>query len=84
MHTYLPSLLSSPMPQVTRTKLVRKGGKPLSERHMVQNVKQPQKGIIWSCMSYHDFGRIQVVEGTINAKQYIEVVNWRMRPQAQE
>ena len=35
-------------------------------------------------MGYNGFGRIYVVEGTMNAKMYIEVLNSRMKPQARE
>ena len=51
---------------------------------IVQKVKQPQKMMIWGCISYNGFRRIHVVEGTMNVKKYVEVLNSRMKTHARE
>lgn len=48
------------------------------------SVKFPTKVMVWSMMSSYGTGRLHVVEGTMNAVKYIEVMKNRMIPQARE
>lgn len=68
--------------QLAQPRLVRKGSEPLSPLHMSQRIKMPQKVMIWGCMSHYGFGRLHVVEGTMNSSKYINVLSNRMKPQA--
>ena len=70
--------------QLAQPRLIRKGPEPYSSRHTVQRVKQPQKVMVWGCMSSHGMGRIHIVEGTMKSQQYIEVLQTRLLPQARE
>ncbi|MEZ0498438.1 transposase, partial [Sphingomonas sp. IW22] len=70
--------------QLAHPRFVRCGSEPLSALHMVQRVKQPMKVMIWGCMSYHGFGRIHVVDGSMNTHKYIDVLNTCLIPQADQ
>ena len=70
--------------QMAQPRVVRKGREPLSAAHLAQRIKQPQKVMIWGCMRPHGFGRLHIVEGTMNAEQYIHVLDGCLLPQANQ
>lgn len=47
-------------------------------------VKQPLHVMIWGCIAASGVGRIRIVQGMMNSKQYIEVLEKTMLPSAQQ
>lgn len=47
----------------------------------VPTVKFPTKVMVWSAMCYKGTGRLHIVEGNMNSKNYIEVLKDRLVPQ---
>ena len=69
---------------MTHPRIVRRGSEPLSSLHMVQRVKQPQKVMVWGCMHAYGFGRMPIIEGTMNYQQYMNGFQTRLSTQANE
>ena len=70
--------------QMAQPRRIRKRPEPYSSRHMAMRVKKPQKVMIWACMSSQGMGRIHVVDGSMNANQYLCVLRTRLVPQASD
>ena len=47
-------------------------------------IKFPQNIIVWGAISVHGTSRLNIVEGTVNAIKYIEVIKGRLLPQKRE
>lgn len=56
-------------------------GSPIPIR---QNVKHPTKVMVWAMMSTRGPGRLHIVEGMMNARQYLDVLQRRALPQLRE
>lgn len=55
---------------------VRRGpGEAFKKHCIVQHVKHPTSVMIWGAISVYGVGTIHVVEGTMNARQYGEVID---------
>lgn len=57
---------------------------PGTPRPTTPSVKFPTKVMVWSMMCVKGTGRLHVVEGTMNAEKYVDVLKSRMLPQARE
>lgn len=51
---------------------------------LIPTVKHPEGVMIWGCMSAAGVGRICVLEGIVNAKKYIDILNRNMLPSARD
>ena len=45
-------------------------------------IKHPQSIMVWSCMTAHGIGRLEIVSGMMNAMKYIDVLENKMLPSA--
>ena len=45
-------------------------------------IKYPQSIMVWSCMTAHGIGRLEIVSGMMNAMKYIDVLENKMLPSA--
>ncbi|MEL7309245.1 MAG: transposase, partial [Pseudomonadota bacterium] len=70
--------------QLAQPRLVRRGSEPIRDAHIAQRVKRPQMVMIWGCMSSRGFGKIHIVEGSMDSRQYAGVIQSRLLPQAAE
>uniref|UniRef100_A0A8C6XBH6 Tc1-like transposase DDE domain-containing protein n=1 Tax=Naja naja TaxID=35670 RepID=A0A8C6XBH6_NAJNA len=48
------------------------------------SVKHPLHVMIWGCITASGIGRMQIVQGIMNSKQYVEVLEKTMLPSAQQ
>jgi len=46
------------------------------------SVKHPTKIMVWGCMAASGVGRLHIVDGMVNAKKYVEILNKCMLPSA--
>lgn len=72
--------LQPPLSQFVR----RSWNEPISDVHLNQKAKHPLKLMFWGCMSSQGMGRLHLVEGSMNADQYLEVLRRRVLPQADD
>lgn len=56
----------------------RRSGEAYKQRCLVPTVKHPQAIMVWGCFSWYGVGRLHLVEQTMNAKQYIKVLEDRL------
>ena len=62
--------------QGQRSQYVRRSkNEEIREEHMNQFVKQPEKRMFWGSFSYNGVGSLHPIKGTMNAGQYIQVIN---------
>ena len=52
--------------------------------HMQQTFKHPVKLMFWGCMSWQGMGRLHLVEGMMKKEQYLNVLQHRALPQADD
>lgn len=52
----------------------RSAGEKLTEDHIDQSVKHPEKKMFWGCFSYTGVGSLRPVEGMMRSPQYIDVI----------
>lgn len=69
--------------QLAQPRFVRKEPEPISPKHMVMHIKQPQKVMFWGCMSIYGVGRLHVVQGIMKAVDYNNVLQTRLQPKQQ-
>ena len=55
-----------------------------TEIHFQQSFKHPVELMFWGCMSWQGMGRLQLVEGMMKKEQYLEVLQHRVLPQADD
>lgn len=48
------------------------------------SVKHPTKVMVWGCMASSGVGRLHIVDGMVNARKYIEILQRCMLPSAQQ
>ena len=53
----------------------RSKGETITEKHMHQRTKFPQKVMFWGAFSYNGVGSLLPIEGMMNADRYVKVVN---------
>jgi transposase len=71
--------------QPTSSQYVRRGiDETPSGDHFQASFRHPVKVMIWSCISAQGTGRVHVVEGMMNADQYMKVLKSRVVPQMRE
>lgn len=58
----------------------RKSGEQFLPECTVKTVKHPTSIMVWSMISIHGVGRLDVVEGTMNQDKYIEVIKKKVIP----
>ena len=56
-------------------------GEPVTEGHINQFVKHPEKKMFWGCFSYYGIGPLHLVEGMMISAQYIDVLKSRVVPE---
>ena len=56
-------------------------GEPVTESHINQFVKHPEKKMFWGCFSYYGIGPLHLVEGMMISAQYIDVLKSRVVPE---
>lgn len=58
----------------------RRQGEEFSPQCVVSIVKFPASQMIWGCISYSGVGRLQLVNGTVNAQKYIDILQNKLLP----
>ncbi len=71
-------LVGNPGRPVLRAK--EEGDLPLCHQHSAQ---KPASLMVWGCISAYGLGNLHVLEGTMNAKRYIMVLEQHMLPSRQ-
>lgn len=62
----------------------RRPGEEFKPECVVSTVKHPTSVMVWSQFSWKGTGRLYIVEGTMDQKQYKNVLNTRFLPQVKE
>lgn len=58
----------------------RRVGEEFKPCCILPTVKHPASVMVWGCMTASGVGRLHLVQGMMNAKQYIEVLEKKMKP----
>ena len=59
-----------------RNNVWKKKGEPISDRTTLPTVKYGGGNmIVWGCMGWNGIGMLKEVEGRIDAKQYVEILD---------
>ena len=62
--------------QGQRSQYVRRSkNEEITEEHMNQSVKNPEKQMFWGSFSYNGVGSLYPIEGIMNADKYMQVIN---------
>lgn len=61
----------------------RSVGEPIREQHLIQKVKHPQKQMFWGYFTSGGPGSLVPVEGMMNSKKYISVIERKLVPMMQ-
>lgn len=71
--------------QGQRSQYIRRcKGEPITEAHIDQYVKYPQRQMMWGSFSHKGIGSLYPVEGMMNSEKYIEVINEKVQPDMHE
>ncbi|GFX72811.1 transposable element Tcb1 transposase [Trichonephila clavipes] len=62
----------------------RRTHEEFSPQCLQPTIKYPIKVMVWGCMSSHGVGRLHIVSGTVNAMDYIEVLQNKLLPTARD
>lgn len=61
----------------------RSVGEPIREQHLIQTVKHPQKQMFWGYFTSGGPGSLVPVEGMMNSKKYISIIERKIVPMMQ-
>ena len=73
------SLLASDKPPLVR----RPKNSSLDPKFLRPSFKHPVSIMIWGCFSWHDLGKIHIIEGTMKNNEYLEILNNNLKPYIQ-
>ncbi len=81
-------LFSDESPYVLRYSGSQRVWRRHNERYILKNtkavIKHDIKIMVWGCFSYHGVGRLYHIEGILDSKKYIRILDNEMRPSADQ
>lgn len=72
------------MPGDSRARVLRTKSEAFHNDCLVKKVKHPASLMVWGCMSSAGVGRLYFVEGIVNAKKYIDILQNQLLPSLNE